>query len=103
MSTVEIQLRSSVRKNLIFGFVLILTLIVGIGSWAATAQIWGAVVASGSVVVETNVKKIQHPTGGVIGQILVREGDRVQVGDLLVRLDEVQTKANLAIVSKSLD
>jgi HlyD family secretion protein len=86
-----------------FGFLLILMLIGGIGSWAATAPIWGAVVASGSVVVESNVKKVQHPTGGVIGQILVNEGDRVKVGDLLIKLDEVQTKANLAIVSKNLD
>ncbi|MGF6425607.1 HlyD family type I secretion periplasmic adaptor subunit [Bradyrhizobium elkanii] len=103
MKTPETLLRSSIRRNLIVGFLLVLLLIIGIGSWATTTEIWGAVVANGSVVVESNVKKIQHPTGGVIGQILVREGDRVKAGGLLIRLDEVQAKANLAIVSKNLD
>lgn len=102
MRSYEAILEGSIRKNLRIGFLLVLLLIVGVGGWAATTEIWGAVVASGSVVVETNVKKVQHPTGGVIGQLLVREGDRVKGGDLLVKLDEVQSRANLAIVSKNL-
>jgi HlyD family secretion protein len=55
------------------------------------------------LVVDTNVKKVQHPTGGVVGELRVREGDRVAVGDILLRLDETVTRANLAIVIKSLD
>src|SRR6185437_15811894 len=58
--------------------------------------------ASGTVVVESNVKKVQHPTGGVVGQLLVRDGDKVKSGDLLVRLDDTVTRANLAIVTKAL-
>jgi HlyD family secretion protein len=54
------------------------------------------------VVVDSNVKKVQHPTGGVVGEVRVRDGDRVKAGDTLVRLDETVTRANLAIVHKGL-
>lgn len=60
-------------------------------------------IAPGQLVVDTNVRKVQHPTGGVIGEILVREGDRVRAGDIVVRLDATITKANLAMVTKGLD
>jgi HlyD family secretion protein len=79
-----------------------LVLVVGVGGWAATAVISGAVVASGSVVVDSNVKKVQHPTGGIVGELRVRDGDRVHAGDVVVRLDETVTRANLAIVTKGL-
>jgi HlyD family secretion protein len=54
-------------------------------------------------VVDTNVKKVQHPTGGIVGELRVRDGDRVHAGDIVVRLDETVTRANLAIVTKGLD
>ena len=57
----------------------------------------------GVVVVESNVKKVQHPTGGVVGELRVREGDRVKAGDVLIRLDPTQAAVNLAIVSRSID
>ena len=63
----------------------------------------GAVIAPGKLVVDTNVKKVQHPTGGVVGELKVKDGDRVKEGDVVVRLDETQTRANLAIVTKALD
>ena len=59
-------------------------------------------IAPGSLVVDTNVKKVQHPTGGVVGELRVRDGDRVKAGDIVVRLDETITQANLAIVVNSL-
>jgi HlyD family secretion protein len=68
-----------------------------------TTELSGAVVASGSLVVETNVKKVQHPTGGVVGELRVRDGDRVKGGDVVIRLDDTITRANLAIVVKGLD
>ncbi len=49
------------------------------------------------------MKKVQHPTGGVVGELRVRDGDRVKSGDIVVRLDETITQANLAIVVKSLN
>jgi HlyD family secretion protein len=68
-----------------------------------TTELSGAVVAPGSLVVETNVKKVQHPTGGVVGELRVRDGDRVKGGDVVIRLDDTITRANLAIVVKGLD
>ena len=63
----------------------------------------GAVVVPGNLVVQSNVKTIQHPTGGVVSQIPVRNGMRVTAGDLLLRLDSTQAQASLQVVSKQLD
>src|SRR4029078_1318849 len=71
----------SIRGHLIFGLTLILVLAVGFGGWASTAQISGALIAPGSVVVDSNVKKVQHPTGGVVGAVRVRDSDSVKGGD----------------------
>jgi HlyD family secretion protein len=78
-------------------------LVVGLGGWAATTEFSGAVIAPGQVVVNSNVKKVQHPTGGVVGELRVRDGDRVKGGDVVLRLDDTQTRASLAIVVKALD
>jgi HlyD family secretion protein len=94
--------RRSMRRHLVAAIVVVSVLVVGVGGWAATAVISGAVVASGSLVVDTNVKKVQHPTGGIVGELRVRDGDRVHAGDIVVRLDETVTRANLAIVTKGL-
>jgi HlyD family secretion protein len=82
---------------------LVLFVTVVMGGWAATANLAGAVVAQGSLVVDSSVKKVQHPNGGIVGELLVREGDRVKEGDVLIRLDETQTKASAAIVTNALD
>ena len=96
-------MRRSMRRHLIAAIVVVLVLVIGVGGWAATAVISGAVVASGSIVVDSNVKKVQHLTGGIVGELRVRDGDRVRAGDIVVRLDETVTRANLAIVTKGLD
>jgi HlyD family secretion protein len=92
----------SIRRHIIAGAVLVGVLVVGLGGWASTAQISGALIAQGSMVVDSNVKKVQHPTGVVVGELFARDGDHVKAGDVLVRLDETVTRANLAIVSKGL-
>ncbi|MDQ8698206.1 HlyD family type I secretion periplasmic adaptor subunit [Hyphomicrobium sp. LHD-15] len=92
-----------VRTYIVFGIAVIATLLGGLGVWAATADLAGAILASGSVVVDSSVKKVQHPTGGVIGAINVTEGQHVEAGDLLIRLDETVTRANLQMVVKLLD
>ncbi|MBL4756879.1 MAG: HlyD family type I secretion periplasmic adaptor subunit [Rhizobiales bacterium] len=93
----------SLNRHLLFGMLIILTLIGGIGGWAAIASISGAIIAQGTLVVESNVKQVQHRDGGIVSEILVENGDRVSVGDLLVRLDDTLTRANLAIVTKQMD
>ncbi|QDM16024.1 HlyD family type I secretion periplasmic adaptor subunit [Tardiphaga sp. vice352] len=95
--------RRSIRFHLVIGLVVVLVLAGGIGGWAATAQISGALIAPGSVVVDSNVKKVQHPTGGVVGELRARDGDVVRAGDVVVRLDDTVTKAGLAIVTKNLN
>ena len=94
---------SSLRRNIWAGFIMAGLLAGGVGTWAATTVISGAVIASGQLVVESSVKKVQHPTGGVVGQLLVQEGDHVKQGDVLLRLDATQTNANLGIIVKSID
>lgn len=92
----------AIRRYLFAGVASLALLLVGVGGLAATTRLSGAVIAPGRLVVDTNVKKVQHPSGGVIGAIRVREGDWVKAGQLLVRLDATVTEANLAIVTKSL-
>lgn len=93
----------SIGRHLTLGGAAIVLLVGGVGGWAVTTELSGAVIASGQLVVDSNVKKVQHPTGGVVGELRVREGDRVKAGDVVVRLDETQTRAGLAIVTKALD
>ena len=85
------------------GFAAVLLCVGGIGGWAASVNLEGAVVAAGTVVVDSNVKKVQHPTGGVVGEIRVRDGDKVEAGDLVMRLDETITRANLGVITSQLD
>jgi HlyD family secretion protein len=102
MSDVE-ELDRNLRRHIWIIAVAAIILVIGLGGWAATTEFAGAVIAPGQVVVNSNHKKVQHPTGGVIGELLVREGDQVNAGDILVRLDDTQTRTNLAIVTKALD
>lgn len=95
--------RDSIKFHLILGLAIVLVLVVGLGGWASTVLISGALIAPGQIVVESNVKKVQHPTGGVVGEVRARDGDLVKAGDIVVRLDDTVTKANLAIVTKNLD
>ena len=93
----------SIRTHLILGLAVVAVLAGGLGGWASTQEISGALIAPGQIVVESNVKKVQHPTGGVVGEVRARDGDVVKAGDIVVRLDDTVTKANLAIVTKNLD
>lgn len=85
------------------GFGAILLVAGTVGAWAVGTNISGAVVANGSFVVDSNVKKVQHPTGGIVGDLRVKEGDRVHKDDVLIRLDETVTRANLLVITKQLD
>jgi HlyD family secretion protein len=93
----------SIQRYMIVGMVMVGCVAFGIGGWAATTQLAGAVIGQGVVVVNSSVKKVQHATGGIVGELRVRDGDRVNAGDILIRLDETQTLANATIVTTSVD
>jgi HlyD family secretion protein len=95
--------RHSINRHLLLGAAAALVLVGGVGGWATTTELSGAVIAQGQLVVDSNVKKVQHPTGGVVGELRVKDGDRVKAGDVLLRLDETQARTNLAIVTSALD
>jgi HlyD family secretion protein len=85
-------------RHLGLGFAAVAVLVLALGGWAAFTQIAGAVVASGQVVVEGNRQVVQHPTGGVISEILVRDGDTVEEGEVVLRLEGDALRTELAIV-----
>jgi HlyD family secretion protein len=96
-------LESTIRRHLWFGATVGLALVAGLGGWMWFTEIAGAVIARGQLVAESEVKKVQHPTGGVVSELRVHEGDHVRAGDVLIRLDETQTRANLEIVLRWID
>ncbi len=88
----------SLRRHALVGLGLVLGIFAGLIAWSAFAEIAGAVVAQGRVVVESDVKRVQHLEGGIVGAILARNGDRVEAGQVLIRLDGTQAEASLGIV-----
>jgi HlyD family secretion protein len=80
------------------GFLTIILLVGGLGGWAGMTEIAGAVVANGAIVVEGGSRRVQHPEGGVVAEIMVANDDHVEAGELLVRLDDVAIRANLDVV-----
>lgn len=97
------EARDDIRSNLILGAAVTAMLIVGGGLWLGLTRIAGAVIAPATVVVESNIKKVQHLTGGTIGGIFAQDGDHVRAGDVVARLDDTLTRANLQIISEDLD
>ena len=91
------------RRHLLVGALVLLAGPLSLAVWAATTRISGAVMANGRIVAGSEVKKVQHAEGGIVGELHVVNGDHVKAGDILVRLDATLIRANLAIVSKALD
>lgn len=102
-NSLDSSVSRSIRLHLSAGLIGTFALAGGAGAWASMTRLAGAVVAPGHFVVESYVKKVQHPKGGVVGEIRVEEGDRVNGGDIVMRLDATQTRANLGIVNRRLD
>jgi HlyD family secretion protein len=79
------------RMPLIFGLVIFLVFVVGFGAWAGLAPLAEAAIAPGVIKVEGNRRTIQHLEGGIVREILVRDGAKVEAGQVLVRLDDIQS------------
>ena len=94
--------RWSARLPLTVGFAAIFLLVGVLGAWSVGTQIAGAILAMGTVRVESDRQVVQHPDGGVVGEILVRDGDSVAAGDVLVRLDGTFMRSELQIVERQI-
>jgi len=92
----------AIRRLTSVAFTAIVLLVGVLGGLAATVRLQGAVIAAGTLVVDSYVKPVQHQKGGTVGELFVKNGDRVEAGQILVHLDDTQARANLAIVSKRL-
>lgn len=93
----------SFARELKLGLRVLVAATVIAGGWAALMPLAGAIVVPGNLVVQSNIKAIQHPTGGVVAEIPARNGMRVNAGDLLLRLDPTQAQASLLVLTKQLD
>jgi HlyD family secretion protein len=103
MTAAEPNPRATIRKLNLAGLAIVVLLVGGVGGWATTTELAGAVIAPGTIVVESSVKKVQHPTGGVVGEILVKEGGEVEAGQVVLRLDDTVTRSTLGVVRSQLD
>ncbi|OEO31296.1 hypothetical protein VW23_017000 [Devosia insulae DS-56] len=92
----------SLRRHAFAGLGAMALFIGVLGGWAGTTEIAGAVVAQGTVVPLEGSKRVQHPEGGVVSAILVKDGDAVEAGQLLVHLDSTTVSANLAVIVSQL-
>jgi HlyD family secretion protein len=95
--------RRVIRRLNLVGLALMVVMVGGFGGWAATTELSGAVIAPGVLVVESNIKKVQHPTGGVVGELLVKEGAPVEAAQVVMRLDDTVTRSTLGVVRSQLD
>jgi HlyD family secretion protein len=103
MNKAEQDPNRAIRRLNRAGFAVIVLLVGGVGGWAVISELQGAVIALGTLVVESNSKKVQHPTGGIVGEILVKEGSHVEAGQIVMRLDDTVTRATLGMVQSQLD
>ena len=91
----------AIRRYVVWGSLFAVALVICVGGWLFLATVSGAVIASGSVTVLSDVKKVQPPTGGVVARINVRNGQRVSAGEALILLDDTTARANLALAEKA--
>jgi epimerase transport system membrane fusion protein len=86
------------RRFRVIGFLIILIVFFGLGTWAAIAPLASAAHAPGKVRVEGNRKTIQHLEGGIVKTLTVRDGDYVKQGQVLMTLEDTQARAQLEVV-----
>ncbi|MCG8355611.1 MAG: HlyD family type I secretion periplasmic adaptor subunit [Kiloniellales bacterium] len=91
------------RPAVIAGLVTVIVGLGGFGAWASLAPLESAAIAPGTIIVDSNRKQIQHLDGGIVAELVVRDGDHVEPGDVLLRLDETRARSTLAILESESD
>lgn len=102
MNELEDDGRISYKGFMRLGVITMLLLLFGVFGWAAIAEIKGAVIAPGTIVVESKPKIIQHLDGGIVGKIFVKDGDLVEEGETLIQIDPTEIEANREIIESRL-
>ena len=95
--------QAGLRRNLRLGLIAAAVLVFGLFGLGALVQITGAVIGIGEVSVESKVKKIAHPTGGIIAELFVRDGVRVKRGQPLMRLDTTVSGVSASVSGEGLE
>ncbi len=98
MANPQIRPSWSIRLPAAVGLLALAVLVLGLGAWAVRTKLAGAIVSQGVIEVQSNRQVVEHPDGGVVGEIFVRDGDQVAQGDLLLRLDDTFLASELTIV-----
>jgi len=96
-------LRKSLRIHMLFGVSAVISIFGGFAVWAGNTTLATAVVAPGTLVVDGNIKPVQHPSGGIVTEILVREGQVVRSDEVLIRLDATAAKMNYEILKAAIN
>ena len=105
-TVIDADVASSKRpvwRPLRLALVIILFGVGGVFGWGAFAMIDSAVVAPGTLMVEGNRRNVQHLEGGIVGEVLVRDGTMVVAGQALIRLDDTRVRAGLNVVLDETD
>ncbi len=92
-----------IKPIAVTGIVIVLAMFGGLGTWAATAELSSAAIAPGVIAVNSNWRTIQHLEGGIVDEILVSDGDHVEQGDVVLRLDATRSEASLQIIDSQLN
>jgi HlyD family secretion protein len=92
----------TIRWPLLYGTLAVVAMILGAAVWAARAQISGAVIGTGVIEVSSLRTTVQHPIGGVVIEILHRDGDRVAAGEVILRLDDSALRSELTVTESAL-
>src|SRR5690554_4398841 len=95
--------KPSPRPIAIMGYVIVLITFGVFGGWAAVAKLDSAVFAPGTISLEGNRKVVQHLEGGIVQEILVKEADTVEEGDIVLRLNSIEARFNLNLIDIRLD
>ncbi len=92
----------SIKAPAFVGLLALAVLILGLGLWSVRTELAGAIISQGVIEVQSNRQVIEHPDGGVVGEIFVRDGDAVARGDMMLRLDDTFLASEQTIVESQL-